>query len=58
MRSCSSPEVELVDVSIEDVQLVAREGRTGVGKAQAPVPSPVEIAERYLAAEARSSTAI
>jgi hypothetical protein len=40
--------VELVDVAVEDVQLVAPERSTGVGEGH----TPVVIAEGYLAAEA------
>jgi hypothetical protein len=43
-------EVELVDVSADDVQLVALDGSAGVGESQ--VPDLSAIAERYLAAEA------
>jgi hypothetical protein len=53
-------EVELVEV--DDVQLVAIDVTTGVGDAQAAVPTPAAMGERYLAAEAdriaaRASTA-
>jgi hypothetical protein len=51
-------EVELVDISVDDVQLVAGEAPTGVGEGQLPAT----IVDRYLAAEAdriaaRASTA-
>jgi hypothetical protein len=51
-------EVELVDISVDDVQLVAADASTGVGEFQIPAT----ILDRYLAGEAdriaaRSSTA-
>jgi integrase len=51
-------EVELVDISVDDVQLIATDSPTGVGE----VRLPATIVDRYLAAEAdriaaRASTA-